>query len=94
LGECSEQLIQDVAQWLDRRRLALPAMLFLEIIRPLSFIASQCVLLGQPLLGLLYPERQIQGIADLMADRASLDRLIACLERAGPVPCGAGKEES
>jgi hypothetical protein len=73
--EASEQLLQ----WIHDRGLVLPARMMLEVARPFSFIASQALLLCQPLLSYFVPDEQLAGSADLLADRQSLDRLIAQL---------------
>ncbi len=73
--EASERLLQ----WVRHRGLELPAQMILEVGRPFSFIASQALLLCQPLLSYLAPDKQLAAYADLLADRQSLDRLIAQL---------------
>jgi hypothetical protein len=73
--ETDEQLLQ----WIRSRGLVLPARTLLEVARPLSFIASQGLLLCQPLLSYFAQDAQITAYADLLADRESLDRLIAQL---------------
>jgi hypothetical protein len=78
--EQSEQLIEHLTQRISQWRLALPAILFLQVTRPLSFIASQGLLLCQPLLSFVYDAPRIADYADLLADRTNIDRLIACLE--------------
>jgi hypothetical protein len=81
-GESSEQLIKRLAERLGQWGLSLPAILCLEVVRPLSFIASQGLLLCEPLLGFLSRTPQVAEYADLMADRANVDRLVAYLEQA------------
>lgn len=77
--EQSEQLIEHLTQQISHWRLALPAILFLQIARPFSFIASQGLLLCQPLLGFVFDSPRIADYADLMADRTNIDRLVARL---------------
>ena len=78
--EQSEQLLERLSRQICRWRLALPAIVLLQVTRPLSFIASQTLLLCQPLISAFYEAPQITGYADLLADRANLDRLVARLE--------------
>ena len=78
--EQSEQLLEQLSQQICRWRLTLPAIVLLQVTRPLSFIASQALLLCQPLISTFYDAPQIAGYADLLADRANLDRLVARLE--------------
>lgn len=78
--EQSEQLLEQLSQQICRWKLALPAIVFLEVTRPLSFLASQTLLLCQPLINAFYEAPQIAGYAELLADRTNLDRLVARLE--------------
>lgn len=89
----SEQLIEHLAEQISRWRLTMPAILILQVTRPLSFIASQGLLLCQPLLSFVYDAPRIADYAELLADRATIDRLVARLEeeeRAGD--SGAGRD--
>lgn len=76
----SEQLIEHLAEQISRWRLTMPAILLLQVTRPLSFIASQGLLLCQPLLSFVYDAPRIADYAELLADRATIDRLVARLE--------------
>ena len=78
--EQSEQLLEQLSQQICRWGLTLPAIVLLQVTRPLSFIASQALLLCQPLISTVYDAPQIAGYAELLADRANLDRLVAQLE--------------
>lgn len=81
----SEHLIEQLAQQINRWQLAEPAVLFLEVTKPLSFIASQGLLLCEPLISSFLAEARIADYAGLLADRSNLEQLIACLEGNGPV---------
>lgn len=86
-----EQLIKDLARLIGRHKLALPALLLLEITRPFSFIAGQGLLLCQPLLGYFVEEPQIGGYAELLADRGNLDLLATHLKEARSDSTNGGK---
>jgi hypothetical protein len=79
--EQNQQLLDKLAQQIGSWQLTLPAILFLQVTRPLSFIASQCLLLCQPLLGFFYDTQRITDYAELLADRANIDCLVAQLEK-------------
>ena len=76
----SEQLIEHLTEQISRWRLTMPAILLLQVTRPLSFIASQGLLLCQPLLSFVYDAPRVADYAELLADRASMDRLVTRLE--------------
>ncbi|MCG2767164.1 MAG: hypothetical protein ABIK79_17100 [Chloroflexota bacterium] len=70
------ELIEKVARRVERWGLVTPAVLFLELGKPLSFVGSQILLLAQPLWGPVASQ-----YADLFEDPRSLDQLLARLER-------------
>ncbi len=78
--EAEERPIQNLIRWLSRRRLVTPAILLLEVVKPFGFLIGQALLLGEPLLGFLFDSAQITNYADLLGDRAGVERLIARLE--------------
>jgi len=82
------QLIDRLAEQITRRGLTVPAVLLLDLFRPFSFIASQGLLLCQPLSGWMNLEQQVADYAGLLADRSNLDYLVARLEQ------GTNPEES
>lgn len=91
--EQSEQLIRDLSQQINRWRLATPALVLLQTARPLSFVASQGLLLCEPLLGFFYETAKIEGYAELLADRASLDHLVTVIEEESHLRDNGGKEK-
>ena len=78
-AERREQLIGELAARIARWGLITPAILFLEVNKPFSFIGSQALLLFQPLLRPLLGNRVVE-YAQLFEDRASVERLIQRLE--------------
>lgn len=90
--EQSEQLLDGLAQQIDHWGLTLPALLFLQVIRPLSFIASQGLLLCQPVMSFFHDTPHIADYADLFADRANIDRLVARLGNDGRENGNRGEE--
>jgi len=81
LDSCDRlELIERVARRVERWGLVTPAVLFLELGRPLSFVGSQILLLAQPIWG-----PAASQYADLFEDPRSVDQLLARLER-----CQAG----
>jgi hypothetical protein len=89
----NEESIEQLARQIGRWRLESPAILFLEVTKPLSFIASQGLLLCEPLLSFFYKEPRVAEFADLLADRANVECLIARLERDMPVRGNYGEEK-
>ena len=61
-GQGSEQLIEQLTQRINRWNLTLPVILLLQVARPLSFLASQGVLLCQPVLSFFWDGPQNHGL--------------------------------
>ena len=75
-----DALIEDVAKWVVGRRLETPAVLFLETHKPLSFLASQSVLVGTPLLAPLLGLERMEQYHLLLEKSENVDRLIDRIE--------------
>ena len=70
-----EQMIGQLAGWIAARGLESPAILLLELTRPLALLGSQALLLLQPLLG-----GDLDEWADLLQDPAAIDQILVQLE--------------
>lgn len=89
-----DRLLERVARQVVRRRLEVPAILFLELHRPLAFLSSQALILFTPLLGPAFGLENLQRLTRLMADRENLDRLIERIEAlAAPEARASGASE-
>jgi hypothetical protein len=88
----ARELFARLADWVVQRRMAAPAILFLESHRPLSFIGSQALIAASPivsffepffrgLLGKNYSHADYRLFAELMEDRDNLERLVIEIER-------------
>jgi hypothetical protein len=79
----STKIIGGWAEWLARRQLALPALLFLEAHAPLRFLAGQTCAVAAPLAGLLGLDA-VQTWADVLSDAeafADLRRAVDAADR-------------
>jgi len=75
-----EQLINDLAGRVSNWGLATPAIALLEAHKPLSFLASQALLVFEPLLTLWLGDVPLGDYASLLEDRSSVERVICRLE--------------
>jgi hypothetical protein len=87
-----EQLIEQLAQRIHHWRMAQPALFVLEVTKPLSFLASQGLLLCEPVLGLFFGEPRVSQYASFLEDRTGVESLIARLEQDAPVLSNTGEE--
>ena len=75
-----EGVIESMAKDVVRRRLETPAVLFLEMHKPLSFVASQALVVGTPLLGSLFGAERITRYSSLFKSRDNVEKLIRRIE--------------
>lgn len=73
-------LLERAAEAVVRRRLEVPAVLLLELHRPLTYLGSQALVLFTPLLGPAVGVETLQKLAKLLEERENLDRLIDRIE--------------
>jgi len=75
-----DQLTEELAQALHQRRLGAPALALLEVHKPLSFLASQALLVLSPLLTMFVGQVDIGEYAGLLESSANVDGVISRLE--------------
>jgi|YelNatPaOPRAMG01_1025707.scaffolds.fasta_scaffold66240_3 hypothetical protein len=73
-------LIEIVARKVVERRLEVPAVFFLEMNKPLSFIVGQSLLVAMPFLAPLLGLQRVEQLSILLQDRENVDRLIQRIE--------------
>lgn len=67
--------------WIQRAGLSAPALLFLELNRPLSFLAAHFCTALDPLLSPLFPGLQLESWTALLEQPGAWDEAIAALEQ-------------
>ena len=84
LSACRDErlLMQRAARAIVRRRLSAPALLFLESMRPLSFIGSQALLVLRPLLSLAVEPNEFQALYHTLEDRRNFEEFLRLIEEA------------
>lgn len=73
-----ERITRHVVKW----QVVPPAIAFLHMNMPLSFVGSQALLILQPVLDVVLPHQMTAEWAALFADRKQVEQLIARLEAA------------
>lgn len=74
------EFFDDWVAKIKRAGLTTPAILALETHKPLSFLFSQMILLGQPVLNFLLPKNISHNAVELFSNRAYLEEFINRLE--------------
>jgi benzoyl-CoA reductase/2-hydroxyglutaryl-CoA dehydratase subunit BcrC/BadD/HgdB len=80
LTESQAQLLEAIAQRVHRYRLETPAVLFLEMHKPLAFIGSQAFLVASPILAAFIGMSQVEAFAELIREPEHVERLIQRIE--------------
>ena len=73
-------LLEKVAATIVNRRMAGPAMLFLESAGPMNFLSSQALHFLAPILDLACDARELERAAGLLERRDAIPRLIELIE--------------
>lgn len=78
--ERRDEILMAIAKKVEKYNLITPAILFLQMGKPLSFVGSQAVLFSAPIAGAFIDERLIEDFGQVMADRENVERLLTLLE--------------
>ena len=75
-----DRLIESLVEKVHRYRMESAAIFFLEMHKPLTYVASQSMLLGSGFLAPLFGPENVQKYAKLFETRANVERLIVRIE--------------
>lgn len=75
-----DQLIDHLARRAARMHVTAPAILFLEMHKPLAFVGAQMLWAAQPFLSLWLDHAEIGDVARLLEDPENVEKLIERLE--------------
>jgi len=75
-----EAMVERLSQRIEAWGLQAPAILFLEINKPFSFLASQMLLLSQPVFRAFGQGQAVSAWAEALEDRETLEQIINRLE--------------
>ena len=75
------EFLERVATGITRRKLAAPALLFLETFKPLNYIGSQAMVFFRPFISIIFPILKYDKMLNVLEKRNSINRLIKLLEK-------------
>ncbi len=81
LSDADRELLGRLAQAIARRRLVGPAILFLESLRPLSYVGSQAMVFLRPFLTPLFDPASYERLAEILERREGIEELVQAIER-------------
>jgi hypothetical protein len=77
-----QALLDRLAAWIVARRLETPAVLFLESVRPMSFVGAQAMFFLEPFARAVFNATDYERLARLLERRSSLELLVRTIENA------------
>ena len=75
-----EAILDRLAELTVRHRMTVPAIFFLESMKPLSFVGSQAMHFFEPMVHAFFPVRDYERFALLMERRENLEALLVKIE--------------
>ncbi|MCK4225907.1 hypothetical protein KAX29_03345 [candidate division WOR-3 bacterium] len=79
--ERRNDMLGKLAQEIVDRGLTTPAIMFIETMKPLSFIGSQLMVMANPFVQVLFNSKSYWEITVLLEDRKNVEYLIQEIER-------------
>ena len=86
LAPADDLLLAELALTVQRRGLATPAVLWLESVRPLSFVGAQAMHALTPFVQLVSAGARFARLAEIFEERGHLERLLRLIEAAAAAP--------
>lgn len=80
LTDDDRRLLDRLAEITVRYRMTVPAILFLESMKPLSFVGSQAMYFFEPMVRALFAVPEYERFAALMERRESVEALLVAIE--------------
>ena len=78
--DVQKEVANDVCREIVRRGLATPALVFLEIFRPLNYVGSQVMHFFQPIATLILDNERYRHMSEFLENRQSVDYLCRHIE--------------
>ena len=92
ITEEDRALLAKLSDWLAQRRLETPAILFLESVRPLSFVGAQAMYFLEPFARAIFNVKDYERLARLLERRSNLELLVRAIEDAADSREAAAKQ--
>ena len=80
ISQSDKQIISNLAEKIVRHGMAIPAILFLEMVKYLSFFGGQLMVFFGPIITVFIPSHSYYKIAELLEDRKNVEFLLVKIE--------------
>ncbi len=74
-------LLEKLAAYVVRRKMSVPAIMFLESIQPLNFIGNQAATFFKPIITNFFPAHEYNRLIGILEKREALNILIRKIEK-------------
>jgi hypothetical protein len=74
-------LISKLADFVVKRNMSVPAIMFLESVRPLNYVGSQAMVFFKPILSRFFTRDEYDKLATILENREVIDLLIKEIEQ-------------
>ena len=81
LTEKQAELLDKLAQKVVGYRMTVPAIMFLETVKPLSYVGSQTMVFFEPMVKAVFNVAEYDEIRILMEDRRNVEELLLRIEK-------------
>ena len=81
LEDCDIAVISKLADIVVRRNMSVPAIMFLESVRPLNFVGSQAMVFFKPVISRFFTSAEYDKLATILEKREVIDLLIIEIEQ-------------
>ena len=81
IEDCDIALIRKIADYVVRRNMSVPAIMFLESVRPLNYVGSQVMVFFKPILSRFFTRDEYDKLAIILERREVIDLLIKEIEQ-------------
>ncbi|MBT6561690.1 MAG: hypothetical protein HON76_04090 [Candidatus Scalindua sp.] len=81
LEDCDIAVISKLADIVVRRNMSVPAIMFLESVRPLNFVGSQAMVFFKPVISRFFTSVEYDKLATILEKREVIDLLIIEIEQ-------------
>ncbi len=81
LTEEQKELIDKLAKKVIQVRMGVPAILFLEMHKPLSFVGSQLMVFFSPIVNTIFNRKEYDQFAEIVEHRDNVEYLMVQIER-------------
>lgn len=79
--DVDNEFLEKFASDISKRKLTVPAILFLETFKPLNYIGNQAMVFFRPFVSIIFPILKYDKVSKILGKRESISKLIEILNK-------------